>query len=453
MTATTLSEGCGVVDASPAHTAAIVADVLAPLVARGLVVRRPRVMHVAERVDADRRAVRRLQQVRDRYGVGPVCVRLPGRTLALVLSPEDAHRVLAESPDPFALATKEKAAALSRFQPHGVLVSRGPERDERRRFNEAVLDSDRPVHSGADAIVAKVLDEVDGLLATVAERGGRLDHDTFVAAWWRMVRRVVLGDVARDDDALTDELRRLRRHANWAYVRPERRAPTEHFLAAVRAYVGKAEPGSLAELVATVPATADTAPDEQVPQWLFAFDAAGLATLRTLALLSTHLVERARALDEVAGRDLSRPADLPHLRACVLDTLRLWPTTPAILRESTRDTAWRGTTLPAGVSLVLHAPFLHRDGTRLPFADRFAPEAWRDGEGQRPEDWPLVPFSGGPGACPGRNLVLLVTSVFIGALLQRAEVAFDHPERLSPARALPGTFDPFCLTFTVTPTA
>ena len=452
MTALPLSQDCGVVEASVADTAAVAADVLAPLVARGLIVRRPRAMRLAERMDADRRAVRRLQRVRDRYGIGPVCVRLPGRTLALVLGPEDAHRVLAGSPEPFALATREKAAALSRFQPHGVLVSSPPERAERRRFNEQVLDSDRPVHAGAEAIVAKVLEEVDALLAAVAGNGGRLDYDLFAPAWWRMVRRVVLGDVARDDEGLTDELRRLRRHANWAYLRPERRAATEHFLAGVEAYVDKAEPGSLAELVATVPAAEGTVPHEQVPQWLFAFDAAGLASLRTLALLSTHLVERSRALDEVAGRDLSRPADLRHLRACVLDALRLWPTTPAILRESTEETTWRGTTLPAGVSLVLHAPFLHRDGTRLRFADRFAPEVWRDGDGQPPEDWPLVPFSGGPGICPGRNLVLLTTSVFLGALLQRAETALDRPQRLSPSRLLPGTLDPFGLSFSVTPT-
>jgi hypothetical protein len=42
--------------------------VLAPLIARGVIVRRPRVVALEERLDADRREVRRLRRVRDRYG-------------------------------------------------------------------------------------------------------------------------------------------------------------------------------------------------------------------------------------------------------------------------------------------------------------------------------------------------------------------------------------------------
>ena len=44
------------------------------------------------------------------------------------------------------------------------------------------------------------------------------------------------------------------------------------------------------------------APLEQVPQWLFAFDPAGMATLRTLALLCVIDRARARAEAEARGR-------------------------------------------------------------------------------------------------------------------------------------------------------
>src|SRR5687767_8643343 len=36
----------------------------------------------------------------------------------------------------------------------------------------------------------------------------------------RVIRRVVLGDGARDDTGLTADLDRLRNAANWAYLRP-----------------------------------------------------------------------------------------------------------------------------------------------------------------------------------------------------------------------------------------
>jgi hypothetical protein len=52
--------------ATVAETFGIAVDVLLPLVARGLIARRPRVVDLAERVDADRRAVHRMQRIRDR---------------------------------------------------------------------------------------------------------------------------------------------------------------------------------------------------------------------------------------------------------------------------------------------------------------------------------------------------------------------------------------------------
>lgn len=35
-------------------------------------------------------------------------------------------------------------------------------------------------------------------------------------------------------------------------------------------------------------------------------------------------------------------ADFPFLRACLLEAVRLWPTTPAILRQPNKETVWNG---------------------------------------------------------------------------------------------------------------
>ncbi len=50
---------------------------------------------------------------------------IPGRTLAIVLTPEDVDRILRTDTASFTAANKEKVAALSPFQPNGVLISRG----------------------------------------------------------------------------------------------------------------------------------------------------------------------------------------------------------------------------------------------------------------------------------------------------------------------------------------
>jgi cytochrome P450 len=419
--------------ASVRDTAGVMADVVMPLFARGVIVRRPPVVGMLDRMDGDRRAVRRMQRLRSRYGDGPLLLKLPLRDVALVLAPVDVRRVLDESPEPFALANREKRAALSHFQPHGVLISHGPERAERRRFNEEVLDADRPVHSLGDAFETKVAAEADGILAE-ARAQGTLDWDAFATGWWRMVRRVVLGDGARDDHELTDMLTSLRGDANWAYFKPRRRRLRERFLRRLGDHVERAEPGSLASRVAAVPSSPQTFPVEQVPQWLFAFDAAGMATFRALALLAAH--------PDVAGRATGSP-DL--LRACVLESVRLWPTTPAILRDTTTETSWTTGTLPAGAAVVVFAPFFHRDDERLPYADTFAPELWADG--RTADGAPLVPFSAGPGTCPGRNVVLLTASSMLARLTARAVPRQLPPRTLTGDSPLPRTLSPFRLRF------
>jgi cytochrome P450 len=283
-------------------------------------------------------------------------------------------------------------------------------------------------------------------------RAGRsedgLGWDAFAVAWWRLVRRVVLGDAARDDDTITDLLARLRADANWSYLKPPRTGLREEFLRRLQQHLARAEPGSLAALVGSVPATPDTHPAEQVPQWLFAFDAAGMAAFRTLALLAAHPAQRERVREELAGRDPSAPQDLPYLRACVLEAVRLWPTTPAILRDSTTATDWEQGTLPAGTGVVIFAPFFHRDPARVRHADAFAPGLWLDG-GPPPAD-ALVPFSAGPGECPGRNLVLLVTSTVLATLLATGREPRQIAGRaLHPAQPLPSTLSPFRLSFRI----
>ena len=59
------------------ESAGVLADVVAPLVARGIIVRRPRVTSALDRLDAARRAVRRLRRLRARHGGGPVLAGVP----------------------------------------------------------------------------------------------------------------------------------------------------------------------------------------------------------------------------------------------------------------------------------------------------------------------------------------------------------------------------------------
>ncbi|MBF6174745.1 cytochrome P450 [Nocardia blacklockiae] len=432
------------------RAAAILADLGFAAVASGVIARRRAVMGVLERIQADRRTVERVRQLRRAYGSGPVELAVPGRRMVVVLDPDDVARVLAQAPTPFHPANREKRAALRQFQPHGVLVSEEPVRDERRALNEAALDTDSAMHRLAGPFAEIIGEEADEII-TAARQRGHLDAAQFTTAWWRLVRRLALGDAAREDHEITDELWRLRSAANWSFLVPPRRRGRERFFDRLYRYVEDARPDSLAGALAQLPGSGAVDPVGQIPHWLFAFDAAGMATSRALAALSTHPREHARAAADAT--DPGHPTLRPYLRACVQESVRLWPTTPMILRELTAETAWRTGadrfTLAPGAGLLIPVTAFHRDPDLLPFANRFTPEIWLDG---RAEQYPqLVPFSAGPAVCPGQNLVLFTTSTLLAHLLSAVHLRLRSHPRPTPDAPLPLTFNNFGLDFTVTP--
>src|SRR2546430_1420735 len=85
--------------------------------------------------------------------------------------------------------------------------------------------------------------------AAEAVRPEQVTWDDFTAMWWRIVRRVVLGDEARDDVELTAMLSLLRAEANWAYGRPKRTLSLRRFETRLNEHLARAEKGSLAELL------------------------------------------------------------------------------------------------------------------------------------------------------------------------------------------------------------
>ncbi|TLP97330.1 cytochrome P450 [Nesterenkonia salmonea] len=434
--------------ASPVETAKILAEVELPTISKGPIIRRPRMVAAVENLGLEARAVTRMQTIAEKYGRGPIMLALPGRKMSMVLDPDHVHRILEESPEPFATAETLKRHALKHFEPQVALISHGPERARRREVNEQLLDHNHPIHRMAQQFMPAVREEAQALLEQVDTAGGSLDYSTYFKAWFRLVNRVVLGDSYRDDEQLIELMETQRARGNWAFFRPVDTDARDEIHARIDQAVSRAEPGSIAAFMNEMgtSANSETSREEdvqQIPQWLFAFDPAGMASYRGLALLASHQdrLDAARfQVDEEAQADTPM---LPLLRATVLESLRLWATTPMILRETTREVEFEHGVMPEGTTVLIFAPFFHRDEKNLDFAHRFSPEVW-DHERTR-DEWPLVPFSAGPGLCPGRHLVLLLTSNFIAQIVgQRSIDLLSHD--LEPGR-LPALLNNFSLKF------
>lgn len=426
-----------------AETTALLSSVLLPTVARGAIVRRPVGETLAAATGSDRRTVSALRELRERHGDDPLPLSYTGRRIALVLAPEDVRRLLDGTPDPFSPGGAEKRGALSHFQPHGALVSEHRARPERREANEEALALGRLIHPEADAIAGHVHAESQALvvaLRNAGSRGGVLDWSRFSETFDALARRVVFGGFAVGDRRTTELLRALRARANWSYLIPVDRGVRREFLDRVRENIDRAEPGSLAARLGR-PGTGER-PEDQVAHWLFAFDAAAIATFRALALLTSFgpAVEAVR--EEAVTED---GTDLPLLRATLRESVRLWPTTLVLIRESTRETTWRDGSIESGTAFLVMSSYFHRDPAQLPYADSFEPGIWADGRAE--EEPGLVPFSYGSAGCPGRDLVpltvsFLLRSLFRGGPLHRVDGA--PPLRL---HALPASLNHFDLSF------
>ncbi len=427
------------VSASPLDTLRVATRIVAPTVATGVIKRRPRAMALAQRLQLDGTAIGLMRRLRDDYGPGPLHLRMPGRSFSLLLDPAQVGELLAETPTPFSPDTTEKAAALRHFQPHGVLISTGSERADRRELNEAVLEPGRAVHELATPWAKVIREEARQMLSGITE----LDAERFTEHFWAVIRRIVLGGDTTADRRLTDLLDELRLDANWAYTHRRHAEDRHRFLNLLRVQLELGRPDSLGTVLLDTPAEPGVDKVGQVPHWLFAFDAAVIVTLRALALLATHPEELAKAHREVADADLDTPQQLPYLRSCVLESIRLWPTTPALLRESTQDTPWG----PAATTFLVYTPFFHRDRETLPYADSFEPDIWLDGRAAA--NPALVPFSGGPAVCPGRDVVLFTTSMLLASLLQEADFAPQRSLAGLRPKHVPATLDHFGLRFTV----
>jgi cytochrome P450 len=424
-----------------------------PSLLRGALIPQPFWTELATRLNTGQWAVATVERLSGRHGGRSVLLRgVLGETL-LVLATEDVRRVLDSPVEVFSLDAREKQRALDPFAPDALNASPPSLHVKRRPFNEAVLDYGHEPHRLAERFLAVIGEEITAMLGTADV----LDYERSLAGFRRISRRCVLGDAAADDTELSDEHRRLREDGNWLGLKVWNRGRDARLRASmdrrIRGYVDAAEPRTLVSLFPSAPQVLETLPNGQVPFWLMALDAVRTVVANAMALLATHPAAQASAVEEIADADLTHGrgtvaglADLRFIRACVLESIRLWPAAPTLVRRTTTDTEWHGTTVLAGARVLIPAAVMHRS-RRLPYANRLAPAIWLDGSGD--SDWSLNLFSRGEAQCAGRNLALVLATASLAELLRQAEFGLLKP-KLSADRPLPYTINPLTTRFAVT---
>jgi cytochrome P450 len=118
--------------------------------------------------------------------------------------------------------------------------------------------------------------------------------------------------------------------------------------------------------------------------------------------------------DEALVAALSRPAALTYTRAVLMETARLFPAAPLLLRVANDDTTLGGRDVPAGSGIVTSTSQIGRDASCWDRPDDFIPgrfvpndPAYRSAEASRA----YLAFGAGPRSCIGQQLSLALATL------------------------------------------
>ncbi|KAH7511013.1 hypothetical protein FEM48_ZijujUnG0057600 [Ziziphus jujuba var. spinosa] len=117
--------------------------------------------------------------------------------------------------------------------------------------------------------------------------------------------------------------------------------------------------------------------------------------------------------------------NLPYLQATVKETLRLHPTGPMIVRESSESSKICGYDIPEKTQLLVNVWAIGRDPSHWENPLEFKPERFLSEEGSgksqldvRGQHFHLLPFGSGRRGCPGTSLALQIVQTTLGAMIQ-----------------------------------
>ncbi|XP_035544445.1 carotene epsilon-monooxygenase, chloroplastic-like [Juglans regia] len=194
-------------------------------------------------------------------------------------------------------------------------------------------------------------------------------------------------------------------------------------------YVNDADPSILRFLLASREEVSSVQLRDDLLSMLVAgHETTGSVLTWTLYLLSKDSTSLVKAQEEVDRVLQGRPPayedikDLKFLTRCIIESLRLYPHPPVLLRRAqVADVLPGAFKVNAGQDIMISVYNIHHSSQVWEKAEEFVPERF-DLEGPIPNetntDFRFIPFSGGPRKCVGDQFALLEAIVALAIFLQ-----------------------------------
>jgi cytochrome P450 len=152
-------------------------------------------------------------------------------------------------------------------------------------------------------------------------------------------------------------------------------------------------------------------------------------TATALSWAFERLLRTPGALDRL--RDEAAAGDTTYAEAIALETLRLRPVLPVVLRRLTTDMTIAGHDLPAGTTVAPCIVLVHRRPDVYPDPHAFRPERF---VGVKPGTYTWIPFGGGVRRCLGAAFALYELQVVLQAVVRGVDLHVADPASERTAR-------------------
>lgn len=408
-----------------------------PNILQGLFIRRPRWVALFARLNRGSMSAGLGPRLRELYGGHAARVRFLSKPSLLLFDGQTIQQVLDHSPDVYG-PPAAKCRGMAHFQPAAVTVSTGLDWQSRRAFNVAAL-GDPYADMELAAMVHAVCAEEGAALGAKAE----LRWADFAHTSQSIMLRVIFGRADEDHRTAHEMLRALMSRANWLIVPPSVRR-LKAYQARLQRLIASAARGTLAFRARTLPEAAGIPIADQVTHWMFAMsDTLCENVARAAGVIHAIPHTRDLARQEVQSVNLGNPTApglLKYIRACLEETMRLWPSTPFIVREALHADTICGQRITPGAQLVIPNVLNHLDPRAVARALEWYPERWL--EHSPPSNF--CHLSGGAQSCAGAEIARYVGTQVLAELLNRGEFRTHNP-RIVSAQRLPASYNPFAI--------
>ncbi|NP_001295932.1 cytochrome P450 CYP12A2 [Musca domestica] len=131
--------------------------------------------------------------------------------------------------------------------------------------------------------------------------------------------------------------------------------------------------------------------------------------------------------------------NMPYLRACIKESLRVYPLTVGNARTQANDVVISGYRVPKGTLISMNSVTLIKDDAHYPRASEFLPERWlrASKENEKSAECPhalkasspfvYLPFGFGSRSCIGRRIAEMELELGIARLIRNFHVEFNYP--------------------------